>query len=74
MAVSEIETTTKTIPANAEVAVNVDGELNWARFHEQGCPGTTTRRDPGMLRQVVALLCEALEQAQGELDLMTRNE
>ena len=75
MPVSEMEKTEiETVPAKAEVGANVDGELIWARRHEQGCPGDTARRDPAMLREVVALLSEALQRAQGELHLMTRNE
>ncbi len=51
-----------------EVFVGANGERIWSRDHRDGvAPGGTSRRHQATLELTVALLAEALEQAQNEL-------
>jgi len=58
-----------TLKTNTVVNIEVNGKKVWQRFHENGNPGGITARSKPLLKNVVALLSEALAQAQGELSL-----
>ena len=52
------------------VEVKLDNDVVWQRRHEKGNPGGITARNKPVLEKVVAVLCEAIMQAQGELSLL----
>jgi hypothetical protein len=52
------------------VEVKLDNDVVWQRRHENGNPGGITARNKPLLEKVVAVLCEAIMQAQGELSLL----
>ena len=70
---SDEHTTDGILGADTEVLVSAHGGLLWARGHRDGIPTITSKRSRAMLEQVVAILSEALEEAQGELALMIRS-
>lgn len=52
------------------VEVKLDNDVVWQRRHENGNPGGITARNKPMLEKVVAVLGEAIMQAQCELSLL----
>lgn len=56
------------------VLVAIDRKTIWERVQRDGNPGGKSIRDKAVLTQVVALLTEALAQAEGELSCLGSEE